>query len=151
MSNGSSRKMLTHLGHISCTVLAVPTGCGARYTERRDTKEVLLQTAAQGKGGGKSEIFLASTPRLKRRTPRPGHAVASLLDTRVCLVLLQFIWLVLYIYTTTTIRSRWYRVAASGAMFLRGLLQFFSHLLSRRRREGRYSARFQTDIASILM
>lgn len=86
--------MLTHLGHFSCTVLAVPTGCGARYTERRDTKEVLLQTAAQGKGG-KSEIFLASTPRLKRRTPRPGHAVASLLDTRVCLVLLQFIWLVL--------------------------------------------------------
>lgn len=30
-----------------------------------------------------------------------------------------------YIYTTTTIRSRWYRVAASGAMFLRGLGSFF--------------------------
>lgn len=48
--------MLTHLGHISCTVLAVPTGCGARYTERRDTKEVLSQTAAQGKGGKERNI-----------------------------------------------------------------------------------------------
>lgn len=48
--------MLTHLGHISCTVLSVPTGCGARYTERRDTKEVLSQTAAQGKGGKERNI-----------------------------------------------------------------------------------------------
>lgn len=140
--------MLTHLGHISCTVLAVPTGCGARYTERRDTKEVLSQTAAQGKGGGKSEIFLASTPRLKRRTPRPGHAVASLLDTRVCLVLLQFFGWFFYIYTTT-IRSRWYRVAASGAMYLRGLCSFF--FLFSLGGEKENSARFQTDIASILM
>lgn len=99
--------------------------------------------------GGKSEIFLASTPRLKRRTPRPGHAVASLLDTRVCLVLLQFIWLVLLYIQLLLFARGGGRVAASGAMFLRGLLQFFSHLLSWRREE--YTARFQTDIASILM